>query len=53
MMDDPDYAVAALQKIARYARSEAFPNLLMVFDHRDAPFRTETLHELLRTVFLK
>ena len=53
MMDDPDYAAAAFQKIARYARSHVFPHMILVFDHHAAPFRTETLEELLRNLFLQ
>ena len=52
MMDDPDYAAANLKKIARYSQSEMFPNLIMVFDHKDAPFRTETIESILRNIFL-
>lgn len=52
MMDDPDYAAANLQKIARYSQSKMFPNLIMVFDHKDAPFRTETFETILRNFFL-
>ena len=53
MMDDPDYAKAAFQKIARYAQSKAYSHMLFIFDHKDAPFRTESLKELLRSVFLQ
>ena len=53
MMDDPDYAAAALQKIARYAQTDVFPRLIMVFDHKDAPFRTETIEEVLQKIFLQ
>ena len=53
MMDDPDYTAANLQKITRYAQSEMFPRLIMVFDHKEAPFRTEAMEEILRNCFLK
>ena len=53
MMDDPDYASAALQKIARYARSEIFPKLIMVFDHKNAPFSTEALLNILQSTFIR
>lgn len=52
MMDDPDYATAALQKIARYAQSDVYPRLIMIFDHKDAPFRTEALKTVLQKIFL-
>ena len=52
MMDDPDYAAAALKKNAHYALSKVFSRLIMIFDHRKAPFRTETLEMILRNTFL-
>ena len=52
MMDDPDYAATNLQKIARYSQSEMFSNLIMIFDHKAAPFRTETIEAILRNIFL-
>lgn len=52
MMDDPDYAASNYQKIARCAQNSMFPKLIMVFDHKDAPFRTETMEQILYNYFL-
>ncbi|MBQ4409472.1 MAG: hypothetical protein II831_01985 [Firmicutes bacterium] len=53
MMDDPDYAAAAFQKINRYAQAGILSKVIMIFDHRDAPFRVETLDAILKATFLE
>lgn len=52
MMDDPDYAAAAFQKISKYAQAGILPRLIPIFDHKDVPFSTEMLNEVLRSAFL-
>jgi hypothetical protein len=51
-MDDPSYAISAFSRIRRYANSPIFPKLIMIFDHRDAPFNTNTLLAVLKNYFL-
>jgi hypothetical protein len=51
-MDDPSYAVSAFSRIRRYANSPIFPKLIMIFDHCDAPFNTDTLLNVLKNYFL-
>lgn len=50
-MDDYGYAADNYNKIRRYANSEIFPHLIMIFDHRDAPFNTDTLISILKNTF--
>ena len=52
MMDDPDYAASAFDRIRRYADSPIFPKLIMLFDHHDAPFNTDVLLSVLKSYFL-
>ena len=51
-MDDPGYAISAFSRIRRYANSPIFPKLIMIFDHCDAPFNTDTLLNVLKKCFL-
>ena len=53
MMDDPDYAAAAFQKISKYTQAGILPKLIMIFVHRDAPFRVESLDAVLKDIFLE
>ena len=50
-MDDYGYAADNYNKIRRYANSDIFPHLIMIFDHRDAPFNTDTLISILKNTF--
>ena len=51
-MDDYGYAADNFNKIRRYANSEIFPHLIMIFDHREAPFNTDMLLSVLKNTFL-
>jgi hypothetical protein len=51
-MDEEEYAAINFNKIRNYAMTKEFPRFLLIFDHRDAPFNTDMLLEILRNTFL-
>jgi len=52
MMDDPEYSVNALGRIAEYAADPVFPQMIYIFDHKDVGFSNVSVNNILKTVFL-
>lgn len=51
MMDKPEYEQAAFTKIAKYAASDVYQNLLMFFDHKNAPISPSNIKKSLINMF--
>ena len=51
MMDNPEYEMSAFKKIAKYAASEYYSNLIMFFDHKNAPISPEDIKRTLEKLF--
>lgn len=52
MMDDAEYAKNAFSKIAKYTTAGLLPNLIMFFDHKDAPISPVQIKSTLIKMFL-
>lgn len=52
MMDNPEYEQAAFSKIAKYAASKYYNNLIMFFDHNNSPISTQNIKKTLEIKFL-
>lgn len=52
LMDNPEYEQNAFRKIAKYAASDYYANLIMFFDHRDAPISTVDIKRVISEKFM-
>ena len=52
MMDNPEYERNAFGKIAKYAASDVYAQLLMFFDHKNAPLSPENIKKTFKRTFL-
>ena len=53
LMDNPEYERAAFSKIAKYAASDKYSHLIMVFDHKNAPIYSSNIESILVNTFLQ